>query len=427
MRCRPLVGASALVAVVSGALDARGSAQVLQPQPQSLPQMVTNLSRDNSSAFGLLESNLSNTTNSTNGTGSANGSANRTSIAVGESWGISEDDVSVRPGTPIGVLDSGYTVPTPAAWQPYGPDAFHMVYTDYLCKGSMDALSNNTCGVAPNSNRVASLLEELQEGDHLLVYGPSWVREVAQTLLMVAEWKQMLITQEYLGEQTDSKTCFCTLEGTPCECADFTRYHFQGNKMMTVVINYENLQSPEHVNHLNGLLFDTEYNLTRAIVMEPHAPCFFNATCPAAGELASPGNQPGPGKPDTWYGCEWSDVLWEVMRARFPTPKSLVHLVPWNVPPDHGINAADIALRTRSVVKPYQCEPTLFTREDGAFDITRPGVINPTISDLHQCLFVCSSEIVNGTKVNCHPGSPFAVTSEALLQLGFGEQPPPSR
>lgn len=296
---------------------------------------------------------------------------------------------------------------------------FQRVYTDYMCKVNTTVHAQTTCGLGPNTTSYMHTLGRLSKAGkyHLLVYGPSWAREIVQTMLVAATVRGDTVKADFLGETDPTKTCYCKLSGEKCPCADYAVYSFKSGGVLTSIINYDKLQKPGKGKDMREIFAGRDAGgvaVTHAIVMEPHAPCFFNSSCPAADGIASPGNQPGPGLPSTWYGCEWSGELWTLFKTSFPTDGSLVHVVPWNVPKLNSVNASEIAVRTRETVEQYACEPDLeINPVTGSFDMSKPGAGSPTVSDKHQCLFVCNEV----TRTHCQPGSPWAVASLVLSKL----------
>merc|ERR1719440_1222381 len=116
-----------------------------------------------------------------------------------------------------------------------------------------------------------------------------------------------------------------------------------------MVANYDKLQKPDKMPLLEAFLTNSSNRFTHALVMEPHKPCFFKTdgmvfdpTCAEEG-LGS-------------YGCgKWGEErLWPLFKASFAKTK-LVHVVPWTVLLKDTINAPEVALHTRSIIKPFAC------------------------------------------------------------------------
>ena len=209
-----------------------------------------------------------------------------------------------------------------------------------------------------------------------------------------------------IGENDKSKTCFCSVHADKCPCADYAAYSLRGNRKVTVVANYEDMQTPDRQGNLHELLHNNHgRTFTHALVMEPHEPCFFREKHGHGGNSHCEANDHG-----NVYGCGWSDVLWGHMVGRFGKDKGrLVHVVPWSVPDSFPHVAHEqLALRTHRIAKHQACE----TKLDPKHPTDRPPTAKPAVSAEHQCFAICDK-----SKSHCRTGSPSMMAAEAVAML----------
>lgn len=296
-------------------------------------------------------------------------------------------------------------------------------YTSYLC---LDEHPKGGCERHSMSEHYDMLLhkaiDSLPDGFHLLIYGPSWIRQLADAILRHAHIKASRAggnVQLNIHGEDKKDSCYCTFSAVKCPCGDFATYELgiKGGARMTTIVNYRYLQMERHRSRLHEVLHGVgpTAGFTHALAMEPHEPCFFEGTCPPPSKTDDV-----PSVAHGVYGCGWSETLWQTLRNRFDRA-AIVHIVPWHVPAhypvggdesDSSVPRATPVLRTRRLIEDVHeaCEAVVHPGEE----TTRPATASPGVSGAHQCNVICRDKHDLST---CHNGSPTMVAYEALKRL----------
>lgn len=292
--------------------------------------------------------------------------------------------------------------------------SFSDIYTSYLCVADQKGVhATEACRPGAEAEhdaneremRLRKQIQRIPAESHLIVYGSSYVREIADSIRRIAyndapKHKRKVTIH---AENDDTKPCFCGLHETRCPCADYATYDLPGKRSLTIVANYEKLQSKKHVSQLHHLLKNgiQGKKFTHALVMEPHTECFFKTKHVDASHAKCNMNE------NNVYGCGWSESLWEVFGEAFGHGK-LLHIVPWGVSSGYSVASHGIVMRSRPIVKPHMCEAKL----DPNHPTNRPATALVAMGDEHQCFAICDKSFMK-----CHTGSPTLVASEALEKL----------
>lgn len=302
------------------------------------------------------------------------------------------------------MLDAGDAMPI---------ENYPLFRTDMICrlpKGAQNSTSSGCGATKPqlHSHELELLIRSMPADFHLLVYGPSYMREISDALTLHAG-PISAGGLKVMGEQDASDTCMCGLSAKVCDCADFGSITFDSGQRVTNVLNYGKLQRPGGLPQLRKVLEDPTRQFTHAFVMEPHQECYFtkcdgHGSCPGCPEIDA-----------GVYGCgEWAADLWQLFSGRFLGRHQLVHIVPWTVPESMGVNRANISMRTRSIAQTWPCEAQAFDAKTGMLRAGALAVASPgTVGEGHQCLVVCQGE----HNEQCRLGGPTAMAFRAMQML----------
>lgn len=256
----------------------------------------------------------------------------------------------------------------------------NILFSKFLCTGKT---SEPGCR---DGDRLIDLNKlRLPEGTRLLIYGASFVRELAQ-LVLAAHSADSSLQSWKRDPRVANVTCWCGYEPAECDaCVDLGSWRLGRSSSLVMVTNFRELQTEDQMAELDT--FVREGNFTHAWVGRVHSSGFWDRAVPAESLKASPWLTPFFTQrfPN---GLQWVEEHWDGWtgfpfstnglgcRAGLPLPDARVG---WN----DGVGSADGA--------------------------------KESMAGAHQCLFVCDTSAIDDS---CRQGPLVSVVSDLVAGLG---------